>query len=289
MARGLDHIVHAVRDLDAGAALYRKLGFTVGARNTHPWGTQNHIVQLPGFFVELLGIGDASRIPPHETRDFSFGAFSREFLARHEGLSMLVLEGQGAQADAETFRAAAIGDFAVFDFEREGKRADGTPVKVAFSLAFAQDARAPDIGFFTCQQHYPDNFWNAAFQRHANRVSRIGGAVIVAENPSDHHVFLSAFVGERELQSSSSGVKVTTPRGDIQVMDPSAYRTHFGIEPPSIARGACLAAIRFMSDAIEATKVELGRSQVPHAERMGKLVVGPDVAMGAALVFESAP
>jgi catechol 2,3-dioxygenase-like lactoylglutathione lyase family enzyme len=36
MARGLDHIVHAVRDLDAAAALYRELGFTVGARNKHP-------------------------------------------------------------------------------------------------------------------------------------------------------------------------------------------------------------------------------------------------------------
>jgi len=36
MARGLDHIVHAVRDLDAAADLYRRLGFTVGARNRHP-------------------------------------------------------------------------------------------------------------------------------------------------------------------------------------------------------------------------------------------------------------
>ena len=35
MARGLDHIVHAVRDLDAAAELYRRLGFTAGARNRH--------------------------------------------------------------------------------------------------------------------------------------------------------------------------------------------------------------------------------------------------------------
>jgi catechol 2,3-dioxygenase-like lactoylglutathione lyase family enzyme len=49
MTRGLDHIVHAVRDLDAAAELYRSLGFTVGARNRHPWGTHNIIVQLPAF------------------------------------------------------------------------------------------------------------------------------------------------------------------------------------------------------------------------------------------------
>ena len=49
MSRGLDHIVHAVRDLDAAAQFYRRAGFTVGARNKHAWGTENHLVQLPGF------------------------------------------------------------------------------------------------------------------------------------------------------------------------------------------------------------------------------------------------
>ena len=62
MARGLDHIVHAVRDLNAAADLYRRLGFTVGARNKHPWGTYNHIVQLPGFFIELLTLGEPEKL-----------------------------------------------------------------------------------------------------------------------------------------------------------------------------------------------------------------------------------
>jgi hypothetical protein len=50
-------------------------------------------------------------------------------------------------------------------FEREGKRPDGATVKVAFSLAFARDARAPGVGFAVCQQHFPENFWNPAFQQ----------------------------------------------------------------------------------------------------------------------------
>src|SRR5436309_15480082 len=56
MPHGLDHVVHAVRDLEAAAELYRRLGFTVGARNQHSWGTHNHLVQLQGFFVELLTV-----------------------------------------------------------------------------------------------------------------------------------------------------------------------------------------------------------------------------------------
>jgi catechol 2,3-dioxygenase-like lactoylglutathione lyase family enzyme len=35
MPHGLDHIVHAVRDLDAAAEFYCRAGFTVGARNRH--------------------------------------------------------------------------------------------------------------------------------------------------------------------------------------------------------------------------------------------------------------
>ena len=283
MARGLDHIVHAVHDLDAAGEAYARLGFTVGARNRHPWGTHNRIVQFPGVFIELLGVGEPELIPPVQPRSVSFGAFTRDFLARHEGLSMLVLEGKGAAADAAAFRAANIGDFDVFDFEREGRRPDGSSVKVAFSLAFAEDKRAPDTGFFTCQQHYPENFWNPAFQTHANRVSGVSGVVFVAENPADHHIFLKAFAGVSDLQSTSSGITIETPRGEIQVMDAAAYRLHFAVEPPDVARGMRLAAIRFALRDIAAARAALGTRD---NERMNKLIVGPEAVHGATLVFE---
>jgi hypothetical protein len=274
-----------VRDLDAAGEAYTRLGFTVGARNRHPWGTHNRIVQFPGVFIELLAIGEIERIPPSRPRSLSFGAFTRDFLARHEGLSMLVLEGKGAAADAEAFRAAGIGDFDVFDFEREGKRPDGTAVKVAFSLAFAQDTQAPDTGFFTCQQHYPENFWNPAFQKHANGVTGVAGVVFVAENPADHHVFLKAFSGVSDLQSTSSGITIETPRGEIQVMDPAAFRLHYAVAPPDVTRGMRLAAMRFGVGDIGAARAALGGAAL---ERMDKLIVGPEKVHGATLVFEPA-
>jgi catechol 2,3-dioxygenase-like lactoylglutathione lyase family enzyme len=288
MARGLDHIVHAVRDLDAAAERYRGLGFTVGARNMHPpeWGTQNHIVQFDGCFVELLALADPSKIAPHAPRRFSFGAFNRDFLARGEGLSMLVLEGRDTPEEAEAFRAAGIGDFAPFDFERQALRHDGSSVKVAFSLAFASDAAAPDIGFFTCRQHHPENFWNPAFQRHANTASAVAGVVLIADDPSRHQSFLSAFTGEREQLATASGITLMTPRGEIQVMDPKAFADHFGVLPPDTARGARLAALRFTVNDFEAAATLLRASGAPVHHRMGRVVFGPDAAMGATLVFE---
>jgi hypothetical protein len=274
--------VHAVRDLDAAGEVYARLGFTVGARNRHPWGTHNRIVQFPGVFIELLALGEMARIPPPRPRSLSFGAFTRDFLAKGEGLSMLVLEGKGA-ADAEAFRAAGIGDFDVFDFAREGQRPDGSAVKVAFSLAFAEDTGAPDTGFFTCQQHYPENFWNPAFQQHANGVSGIAGVVFVAENPSDHHIFLKAFAGVSDLKATSAGLAIETPRGEIQVMDPAAYRLHFAVAPPETSRGMRLAAIRFTARDPVLVRATAGAAAQEH---MGKLIVAPAAAHGAALVFE---
>jgi catechol 2,3-dioxygenase-like lactoylglutathione lyase family enzyme len=235
MPRGLDHIVHAVRDLDAAAEFYSRAGFTVGARNRHPWGTHNYIVQFPGVFIELVAVAEPERIPPARPRSMSFGITISEFVARHEGLAMLVLEGKGAAADAEAFRAAGIGDFDVFEFARDARRPDGSTVKVAFSLAFAADPKASDIGYFTCQQHYPENFWNPAFQTHANGATTVEGVVMVAENPADHHIFLKAFSGVDDLKSTSHGIRLETPRGEIRMMDPQAYRSQFAATPPDLA------------------------------------------------------
>ncbi len=289
MPRGLDHIVHAVRDLDAAAELYRRLGFTVGARNRHSWGTHNHLVQLPGFFVELLTVAEPEKLG-NDGFSALFGTFNRIFLKRHEGLSLLLLESRDAVADAAAFRAAKIGVSDAMHFEREGKRPDGSTVKVAFSLAFARDARAPAIGFAACQQHFPENFWNPAFQQHPNTANGVAGVVLVAENPTDHHIFLSAFTGVRDLSATSSGITASTPRGDVKVMDPAAFRGHFGTEPPDISQdasqGARLAAIQFRVRDRAALTAALNAGGIASSSRMSSTIVAPATTMGATLVFD---
>jgi catechol 2,3-dioxygenase-like lactoylglutathione lyase family enzyme len=288
MARGLDHVVHAVRDLDAAAELYRRLGFTVGARNRHAWGTHNHLVQFPGVFIELLTVAEPEKLG---TDGFSalFGTFNRVFLKDQEGLSLLILESTDAVADAAVFRASGIGVSDALRFEREGKRPDGTAVKVGFSLAFARDARAPAIGFAACQQHLPENFWNPSFQQHVNTATGIEGVVLVAENPSDHHIFLSALTGVRDLHATSSGVTASTPRGDVKVMDPAAFRGHFGTEPPDIAQGARLAALQFRVRDPAALTAALSAGGIASSSRMGSTIVAAEVGMGATLAFASEP
>src|SRR5690349_4063788 len=109
MTRRIDHLVIAVRDLDRAADFYRSLGFQVGARNRHPWGTENRIVQLPGTFLELITVGEGAEIAPHESGFFSFGAFVRDYLQAREGLAMLVLDSRDAKGDAASFKEHGIG------------------------------------------------------------------------------------------------------------------------------------------------------------------------------------
>jgi catechol 2,3-dioxygenase-like lactoylglutathione lyase family enzyme len=264
MPRGLDHIVHAVRDLDAAAELYQSLGFTVGARNKHPWGTHNRIVQFPGFFIELLTLAEPDKLGD-DGFSILFAGYNRDFIARGEGLSMLILESRDAHADEAVFRDKGIAASKDMCFEREGKRPDGATVKVGFSLAFAEDKRAPDIHFCVCQQHYPENFWNPAFQNHANGVQSIAGVVMVADDPAEHRDFLLAFTGADQAETTADGLHIALPRGAIDLMTPSAFSRRFGLAAPDTSHGARLAAMRFAGAAV---------------------APGTQTALGAGLVFE---
>ena len=288
MPHGLDHIVHAVRDLDAAAEFYGRAGFTVGARNRHPWGTHNRIVQLKNCYIEILEVAEPEKIVPHGARSFSFGAFNRDFLASRQGFSMLILNSSNAADDARAFEAAGIGGYDVFDFAREGAKPDGTPVKLAFSLVFASYPASPNLGFAACQHHFPENFWNPAFQIHANGAQTVAGVAMVADNPTDHHIFLKAFTGVSDLHSSSIGITARTENGDIEIMEEVSYRDQFGVPVEVNGEGMTLNALRFeVADIAQAEALLRQRGIAPrrHVER---LIVPPDLAFGATLIFENA-
>ena len=168
MPRALDHLVIPAHNLAAQAEFYGRLGFQVGARNRHPWGTENHIVQFDGQFLELIGLGEGFSTPNDIEGEFSFAGFVAKYLEARQGLAMLVMRSFDAEADRREFVANHIGDYSRFDFARKGRGPDGTTVDVAFSLAFAASKSWPKTGFFVCQQHFPENFWNSAAQVHPN-------------------------------------------------------------------------------------------------------------------------
>ncbi|AMJ60121.1 hypothetical protein AXW83_07240 [Bosea sp. PAMC 26642] len=285
-ARGLDHLVIGVRDLDAAGALYERLGFRVGARNRHPWGTENRIVQFPGSFLELIAIGDAGAIEEPRPGRFSFGAFVRDALARGEGMSMLVLESRDAKADNLAFAAAGIGAFEPFSFERQARRPSGEEVRVAFSLAFADDPEAPECGFFVCEQHEPQNFWNPTFQQHENGTTALTAAIMVTDDPEKHRAFLTAFTGSAEIFEGNEDFVVDLPRGRVDVLDAEAASAIYQTSPePTPARflGFCVTV-----PALEPVAERLRAAGVPFAQGEERLIVPAEAALGCVIAFEQA-
>jgi hypothetical protein len=285
MPRAIDHLVVAAHDLQAQAALYRRLGFQVGARNRHPWGTENHIVQFDGSFLELIGLGEGFDVPPAPHGFYSFAGFLAAFLERRQGIAMLVMRSHDAEADRAAFARAGVGDFARFDFERKGRSPDGREVDVAFSLAYAQAPGLPDAGFFVCQQHFPENFWNAGSQVHANGAQAIAGVVLAHARPQDHAEFLKKFVGAAEARRVEGGFAIETDGARIEILTPQAIGDRYGADMLA-PDGPPLAIMRIRVGDIQATRAILEKGGTPFAQRGGAASVAARDAMGAAIIFE---
>ncbi|MET1415720.1 VOC family protein [Roseibium sp. HPY-6] len=275
MLRGLDHLVVAVNDLDAAGRAYEAMGFTITPENRHPFGTANRLIQFNGFFIELLSVADPSLITETIGRTFSFGAFNRDFLKTGEGASMLVLDSQGAGGDRDDFEKSGLDLFEPFSFERTAHLPGGETAKVAFDLTILRDPLSPKIGYFTCHNKFPENFWKPAFQQHANGAQDIRCIYMIAGDPSDHHEFLGAFTGQREMRATSLGLELETARGKLSVLNPEAYRALVGQEAAHAVRNGLpqIAAIEFASSSIAEKKI------TPASELFGLTVIlTPDAA-----------
>ena len=284
MSRGIDHVIHLVRNLDAAAALYEKLGFLVSSRNKHPFGTHNRIVQLDGSYIEILEVAEPEKIQGEGT-PVSFPHFHRDFLSRNgEGLSGLVLASSDANADKASFDKAGFGGFPVFDFGRMGKRPDGSEAELAFSLAFLREPDSADVMTFVNQPKRPENFWFKELQAHTNGVARVTEAVFTADSPTDHQYFLQAWTGIRAPRSTSLGVAAKTTRGSILITEPRPFEDAFGVKPPA-STGLRFSAVVFGGDP-DQIRTAVQKSGIAILERHGRLVIH---AFGAVLAFEMTP
>jgi len=230
-SRGIDHLVLAVRNLDAAAERFEALGFTLTPRAQHNdrMGTSNRLAQFAGGnFIELLEVDRPQTLVPHDFSAsppiFSFGAHNLEFLKRHAGLSALVLSGTDNRADAEAFARDGIGRYRPFDFERQAPLPDGSKVTVAFGLAYATSPDMPSLCFFTCHNKTPEYFWKPAYQKHANQAQRIAAVYLAAEDPARHGDFLTKLTGGPG-EAVAGGLRFTCRKEALYVLTPAQLAT----------------------------------------------------------------
>ncbi|MBJ6125656.1 VOC family protein [Microvirga sp. BT325] len=285
MTRRIDHLVVAVQDLDQAGHFYQRLGFQVGSRNRHPWGTENRIIQFDGSFIELITVGEGAAIAPHRESAFSFGGFVQDYLRNREGLAMLVLDSQDAKADAALFAENGIGAFEPFHFERTGRRPDGSETKVAFTLAFTSAEHSPRAGFFVCQQHYPENFWNPEFQRHDNQASRISSVTLTAPEPERLRAFLATFTGVEPRSPDGDDLSFRLAESHIDVLTPDDAAEIYGSIEAELDQPS-LVAFAIRVEDIQRQARWLDAAEIPYQHIGSRLIVPASAAFGVAIAFE---
>jgi hypothetical protein len=108
---GIDHAVIAVRDLDAAAATFSRLGFSLTPRGFHSIGSENHCIMFASTYIELLA---APR--PHPWLEYY-----RDFLRRGEGLAAVALATSDADASYRELVAKGIAARPPMDLARPVK------------------------------------------------------------------------------------------------------------------------------------------------------------------------
>lgn len=276
--KGINHLVLGARNLDAIRSRYAELGFTLTPRAEHPFGTANSVVQLEGSYLELLSLTRPERVPEPTPERFSFAAFNRDYLARHEGFSMLALDTDDTVADTAAWKKAGLRTYEQFEFSRLAKTASGEERRIGFALAFVSNAAAPWLGLFSCRHFAPDYFAQADYLRHANGAVRLEDVWISGEGATDLTGYFETVAGGKAVVQNGS-VVLRTPVGSIVLAPPEKFEAAFGVPPPYPSDGPHLAGYT------------IGCRSLGFFEGMGlrrvedRLVVAPEHAFGTALAF----
>ena len=239
--KGINHLVLAGRDLDTLRAAYQTLGFTLTPRGQHPFGTGNSVIQLHDSYLELLSITVPRDVPEHRTGQFSFAAFNRDYLARHEGFSMLAFDTPDARADVVSWRAAGLQTYEPFDFSRLATMPNGDNVRVGFSLAFVTHPAAPWLGLFACQHHLPEYYAQPRYQSHSNAAWTVRDVWIVGGVAQDLADFMCTITGADSVTEGTDLTVLQSRTGAIVLARPQAFETAFSVPPPHPEDGPHLA------------------------------------------------
>lgn len=271
--KGINHLVLAGQDLGALRSGYQALGFTVMPQGELPFGISNSIILLHGSFLELLSVtGD---VPEHSPGHFSFAAFNRDYLARHEGFSMLVLDTPDARADIASWRQAGLKVYEPFDFSMPG----GEKVKLGFSLAFVSHPAAPWFGIFACQFYRPEFYAQPQYQNHSNAASTVQDVWIAGEGAQDLADFMSKVTGASSVREQPDLTILQTRTGAIVLARPHAFEAAFGLSAPHPEDGPHLAGFTIGCRALAHRAV----LDLPKAG--GRYVVPPSRGFGTAIAF----
>ncbi len=207
---GIDHAVIMVRDLDAAAANWKRLGFTISPRGTHSakMGSGNYTIMLDPDYIELLGV----------LADTEHNAPARAFLAHREGIERIAFTAVDSADGAAEIRARGFEPIGPTDFERPVTMPDGSLSAAKFTTFQWPVAEAPGgLRIFACQHKTRETVWIPELMKHANGAQRLKQVLIVSPEPAKEAAHLVRLIdgGIRAEPDGAIAVPSGSDRADF--------------------------------------------------------------------------
>jgi glyoxalase-like protein len=275
---GIDHAVVMVKDLDAAAENYKRLGFTVSPRGTHSahMGSGNYTIMFDPDYMELLGVLAATE----------HNAPARAFLEqRGEGIERIAFTAVDSTAGAEEIKARGFPPVGPVDFERPVTLPNGAVSAAKFRVFQWPVAEAPGgVRIFACQHKTRETVWIPELMSHANAAKRLKQVLIASPEPAKDAAHLSRLI-DREPNTEADGA-VSVPSGGDRADFVFLTREQLGKRYPGVSlaglaeRGG--AGLVLVSGDLAKTEKALGAAGV----RSGAAIcVAPGKANGTLLAF----
>ena len=266
----LDHVGVGSRDLGPLAATYERLGFTLTPAARHRGkATGNRCIMLQHGYVELIALIDPS-IPDRLAAQ----------LDRYAGLHIIALGIDDPQATLARLAKAGMGGLEVVPLERPVDDADPSGPQARFERIPLPDA--PEGTLQLIRHLTREAIWQPRFTTHRNNAAALEDVVIAAPKPADTAARLSRLAGLPVVPDPAGGFALVMPRGRVRVVPAEAVPEIYpGVAAPVLPwiAGMTIAT----SDACAALRPLL--ADVPHRPSGTGLLVGPEAAGGAALLF----
>lgn len=272
----LDHVGAMVRDLDAGAEQWWRLGFRLAPRSPQkgatrpggpmePWATANHCAVMRRGYLELIGIVDATRFNPWKT-----------CMDRFEGIHIAAFRCDDADAAYAELSRRAEGFDAPVDRRREAPFGEDVRT-MKFRNIFSRDEFYPEGRLIVIEHQTPEILWQDDLITHPNGAIGLEAMYLVAGDDGATSARMQAVAG-----IAANDGRIDLPGGGIiEILDPKQFGARFpGVTSPRLPWIAgCVVSVEDLT----ATRRLLAENSVPLTESDGRVWIAPEFANGGVL------
>jgi catechol 2,3-dioxygenase-like lactoylglutathione lyase family enzyme len=276
----LDHLVIAVKSLDAAAATYRKFGFTLTPRGLHEGkGTGNHCIMFGKTYIELLGVVDATGAE---------GRLAQRVNQRGEGGIAIAYGADDADKTCAALREAGIAAEDANDLSRP-LDLDGTREMVRFRNVMMPDLKLPETMQFVCTHITPElTRARHEWQLHPAGATGVAKVVVAHDNPHDVTAEFEALFGpaRTSVQRGVPGQALgELENATIAVHSKAHIESAFGSDAIEKAPAHGIVGLVIRVNEVDAVGAMLDMGRVPHRETKRGILVPASAAHGVFLEF----